>query len=304
MKEDPHHPLRHLEHPSSTVIHQHQDDTILARWLRHGVEQGPKFWFSLVGVVAAAIGLGLLANYLLHTESTTSQAWMDLTVARTSEQQLKVAETYPKSVPARWARLEAASMVFNQGFDQLPAHREAAAPLFKKAYELYSKVYEETAKSDPPVARLAAFGMARTLEASDDIKRAIAQYRLVASTFPGTDEAKGAEALAKALQNKKNVEFYEWLAGYKPSEMTLPPYGRGIIGNDIPPPGVSAGSVPSTDLPTNVFESDAAGLPAPPPPPTPAPSSGTTSPSATPPATPPADPGAPDAPKETEPRTF
>jgi hypothetical protein len=263
---DERHPPRQHEHPTATVIHQHEDETVLAGWLRRAMEQGPRFWILMVGMIAAALGLGILTNHWLSGKSTSSEAWLDLTLAKTSEEQLEVARNFPESVAARWAELEAATMVYNQAFDQLPMHRDAASPLFKKAYELFSQVYEKYSKVDPAVARFAAFGMARTLEASNDLKRAIEQYQLVATTWPGTEEARRAESLAKALQNKKSAEFYDWVAQYKPSEVTLPPFGRSIFGDDVPmpfaiPPGVTPGSVPATELPSDVFEPDSTATP-------------------------------------------
>jgi hypothetical protein len=316
MKEEAHHhpPVKHHEHATATVIHQHEDDTVLARWLRRGIEQGPKFWITLVGLIAGAAGVGVLVNYMLTRESTTAEAWMELAIARTAEQQLDVAKNFPESTAARWAELEAASHVFNQAFDALPNNRDAASPLFKRAYELYSKVYEKSAKTDPDVARLAAFGMARTLEASDDLKRAVEQYRFVATTWPGTDEAKQAAELSRALLNKRNVEYYEWLAKYKPPTMTLPPLGRGILGPDFPPPMQNpfpfrgaASPLPATELPADVFESNPAEPSRTPPPdsqvpPAPSPAQPGGAPASATPAPAPTAPGS--EPSKTEPPKF
>jgi hypothetical protein len=262
MKDEPHH-LQHSVEPSSTVIHHYEEDeTLLARWLRRGLEKGPKFWVFVGGCVAALIALTVLVSGLMMGKSEASQAWRELLEARTSDQQVKVADTYPKTEASRWALLEAASAVYNDGFNLQSTNRDASAPLLKKAYSLYEQVYQESVKIDEPVARRAAFGKARTLEASNDLSGAIAQYQSIAKTWPDTPEAKRAAALAKALQNSKNADFYTWLASYKPAEMTLPPLGKGTF--DFPPqyppaaadamPGVGVGSVPTSELPTNVFE--------------------------------------------------
>jgi len=272
------HSSRHADHPSSTVIHKYENEPILRGWVRRGVEKGSKFWIIVAAVCLGFVAILIIASNLLLSESPSKQAWMDLVLAKSSEQQAKVAETYPQSAAGRWALLESAGAMYNQAFELLTTKRDEASPLFKKAYELYSQAYKESEKADPDVARLAAFGMARTLEASlataksaqslgasDDLKRTIAQYDLVASKWPDTEEGKRAAKLAKALRDRKNLEFYEWLATYTPPVMTLPPRGRGFL-DDLPSPlgsspfpstGFGAGigeKTPSgSELPENVF---------------------------------------------------
>src|SRR6476660_8495328 len=108
MKEEPHH-LRHSVEPSPTVIHHYEEDeTLLARWLRRGLEKGPKFWVFAGGSVAALIALTVLVSGLMMGKSEASQAWRELLEARTSDQQVKVADAYPKTEASRWALLEAA----------------------------------------------------------------------------------------------------------------------------------------------------------------------------------------------------
>ncbi|HEV3165989.1 MAG TPA: tetratricopeptide repeat protein [Isosphaeraceae bacterium] len=280
----PPHP-RQADRPTTTVIHSYEEnETVLARWLRHGMEKGPKFWALLGGVVVVAIGLAVAANLLWAGDSSTAQAWLKLTEAQTRDQQIQVASEYPKSPAAGWALLEAAGAIYNEGFELQAANRDEASPLLKRAYSIYSQVAQGAGKNDPDLARLATLGMARTLEASNDLPRAIELYEKVASTWPGTPEAKEAEQLAKALKKSQNVEFYNWLATYKPPEVTLPPLGKGILdfpldpgvtggmigrppagGMSGPPPtgGVPAGSVPTPtttppssapELPENLFE--------------------------------------------------
>ena len=49
--------------PSTAVIHdEYADETQLARWLRRGMEKGPKFW----GLVAATVALATAVFYLVN----------------------------------------------------------------------------------------------------------------------------------------------------------------------------------------------------------------------------------------------
>jgi hypothetical protein len=280
MKDEPQSPLHRLDHPSPTVIHHPEDDeTILARWLRRGIEKGPRFWILLAGSIVAIVVLSVFLNGLLVGESESSKAWAELELARTPDEQEKVADAYRETVPGRWALLQAAGALYNEAFNDLPTGRDKAEPLLKRAYNLYADVYKEADKVDPVQARLAAMGMARSLEASNDLPRAIEQYRLVAKTWPDSEEGKRADRRARELERPENAEFYKWLADYKPPEMTLPPGGKGIFDlptghpplGDLPilPPsptpadsesgarstGPGTGTAPATDLPPDVFES-------------------------------------------------
>jgi hypothetical protein len=271
MKEEPHSLFRHAEHPAPTVIHNPDEkDTVLGTWVRHALAKGPIFWAVVGGMVAASIAAVVVANTFFAGGSPSEKAWMELALARTATQQAKVAEDHPHTEAARWALLEAAGSVYEDGLKQLSISRDVASPFLKRSFDLFSEVYEDSAKTDPKVARLAALGMARALEASGDVKRAVAQYKLVAANWPATDEAKQAERFAKLLSNKLAEEFYAWLATYKPQEVKLPPLGQGTfdLGNPMfpsgagLPAGMGAGGGMLPDLPENVFQSSPTPAPA------------------------------------------
>ena len=124
------------------------------------------------------------------------------------------------------ALLQAATETYNKGFRDLPANREAAEPLLRKARTQFEQVVKQSPK-DSPQARIAALGVARSLEAHNDLDKAIEQYELVAKTWPGSAEAKHAERLAQALRKPENVAFYKELYAFKPVEATIPPMGTG-----------------------------------------------------------------------------
>jgi len=246
--------------------HPEEKETLLAGWLRRALEKGPIFWVVIGTVFALAIATVVGLNWWATREVPNAKAWMELALARTSDQQTKVAEDHPHTEAARWALLEAAGSVYDDGFKRLTISRDVASPFLKRAYSLYSDVYAEAAKTDPVVARLAALGMARALEATGDLGGAVKQYKLVATTWPGSNEAEQAERYGRRLENKEGAEFYKWLATFKPPEMTLPPKGQGLF--DIPSlgidgslslPGFRPGALP--EMPENVFESPSAPAP-------------------------------------------
>jgi len=237
MKNEPASRTKHAVEHAPTVIHDpHEDDTLLARWLFRAMEKGPWFWLMVAGAAALAVAVLLLVNSLSGEDPAKSAAWDELLKAKDADAQEKVAEAFPKSPAAPWARLQAAGARFNEGVEKLATDRTAAAPLILKAHDQYKEVYDAAPK-DSPQARLAALGMARSLEAHNDLKDAVAQYRKVAADWPGTDEAALAARQAEALGKPENVDFYKQLYSYKPPERTIPPGGKGIFDALGMPPG-------------------------------------------------------------------
>jgi hypothetical protein len=149
---------------------------------------------------------------------------------------------------AGWALLQAAEARYQEAFNDLPANRDAALPLLTKAHDLFEQASQK-ADADPVCKRLAALGMARALEARGDLDAAIAQYESVAKNFPSTGEAARAEVLAKELRKPENQKFYQNFSTFKPTEMTLPPRGRGFLDN-LPPshPPIDGPVVPAPGL--------------------------------------------------------
>ena len=69
MKADTRPAVKHeFEHAEPALIHDpEQDMTILARWLHRGMQQGPRFWYLLGGVVVAVILVGTIVAVAVLT---------------------------------------------------------------------------------------------------------------------------------------------------------------------------------------------------------------------------------------------
>jgi tetratricopeptide (TPR) repeat protein len=252
MKDDTQAAPKHLiEHELPPDLHRHQDeDPLLAQWLRKAIDKGPVYWLVPGLIAAGGIALALAVGSWTSKPSANSSAWTDLMLANTPEEQIKVAGT--PGPAAGWALLQAAEARYQEAFNDLPANRDAALPLLNKAHDLFEQASQK-ADADPMCKRRAALGMARALEARGDLDAAIAQYEAVAKTFPSTAEASRAELLARELRKPENQKFYQNFAAYKPTEMTLPPRGRGFL-DSLPPshPPLDGPVVPAPgfDLPT------------------------------------------------------
>jgi hypothetical protein len=222
-----------LDHAIPTVIHNPEEDMpLLARWLRRAMANQVRFWSLIAGLVVVVTGLAIVSSGLSMGRSESDAAWSHLETAKTPSERVEIAREYPKTPAEQWALLQAATEFYNQGFTDLPANRDAALPALRKALDLFDEVARE-APRDSPQARAAALGSARTLEARNELDKAIKQYEKVASSWKGTPEATEARRLAEALRRPENREFYKELYAYKPVETTLPPMGQG--GLTLPP---------------------------------------------------------------------
>ncbi|WZO96146.1 hypothetical protein EP7_003130 [Isosphaeraceae bacterium EP7] len=231
MKDETQTPARHLyEHDQPTVVHHPEEDmTILGRWLYRGLEKGPIFWLFLVGSVLAFVAVVGFGNFLTTSQTGDVKAWDELAAAKTPEERIEIAKLHAGSAAAEWGLLQAANDLYLQGFGDLPNNRDAALPRLRKALDLYQQVAKETPITKP-AARIAALGVARTLEARNELAEAINQYKAVVSKFPDTLEADQAADVLKDLQRPDAADFYKQFYAYKAPQVTLPPGGDATLG--------------------------------------------------------------------------
>lgn len=251
MKDDLQH-ARHRPHEPAapTVIHHYEDDeTILARWLHRGMEKGAKFWTLLLGVGIAISALAYLASGLAAGRTEDQKAWLDLMLAKDPDEQVKVAESFPTTKAALWARFQAADGRYQEGLNDLPNNREAARPVLNQALDWFKQIVDD-APAGSPLKRLAAFGVARTLEARNELDDAIKQYEMIAKNpaWRGTAEALEAERRAAELRKPEAAAFYKEFYAYTPKSLTLPPGGREMLGLPAGHPDLNAPAVPAPPL--------------------------------------------------------
>ena len=243
MKDEPR-PIHELENAAPTVIHDPEEDmTILARWLHRGMEHGLKFWLLLIGSAIALLAVASLLGGLTMGSSENGRAWLDLIPAKTAEDQLKVAQSHPHTPVADWARLQAAFEEYRSGLEALtdPKQRDLLArPRLDKALDLFRQVARDAPK-DSTQARGAAFGVARTLEARNELAQAIKQYRYVAENYRTSPEGKQSVLLARALEDPENVAFYKELYAFKP------PTSSGSPGSTIPETASPSSTIPGVN---------------------------------------------------------
>jgi hypothetical protein len=261
-------PARHqFEHQVPTVIHGPEENMmVLARWTHRAMKDPVKFWGAIAAIVAGLLALVVLSNVVWTGSSANTEVWTKMESVKSPADRVQLAEEYPGSAAATWARLQAATEYYNQGFADLPNNRDVALPNLQKAVANFDEVTKEAPK-DSPQARAAAFGKARALEARNELPKAIEQYDLVVKTWPESAEAAEAKKLAAALKQPEAVAFYKELYAYSPTRVTLPPLSTQDFNMPLmPAPGFAKpGTLPAEASPAGLLPS----IPLPPPPPSP-----------------------------------
>ena len=271
MKHEPAPRTHSPDEPPATVIHHYEEDqTLLARWLSRAASKGPSFWILTVGCVAVVAAVGYFVNSLLATPSQASEGWQEMILASSTEDFQRLAETQSTSPVGPWAALQAASARYRDAVSRLPNERDAAAPILTQALEGFREVEKHAKADEPMLRRLAMMGVARTLETSDDLPGAIAEYEAIAKEWPDSSDGKGAAKRVSTLKDPKVIAFYKKFETYKarPGETTIGPRGTNrfemppghppVDGAIMPAPslldGVRAGAIETGELPRNVFQ--------------------------------------------------
>src|SRR5271157_1908598 len=261
-------PGRHqFEHQVPTVIHDPEENMmVLARWTHRAMKDPVKFWGAIAAIVAGLLGLVVLSNVVWTGSSANAEVWAKMESVKSPADRVQLAEEFPGSSAASYARLQAATEYYNQGFADLPNNRDVALPNLQKAVANFDEVTKEAPK-DSPQARAAVLGKARALEARNELPKAIEQYELVVKSWPESAEAGEAKKLAAALKKPEAVAFYKQLYAYSPTKVTLPPLGTQNLNMPLlPAPGsANPGSLPAEETPGGLLPS----IPLPPPPPSP-----------------------------------
>ncbi len=257
-----------FEHQVPTVIHDREENMmVLARWTHRAMKEPVKFWGAIAAIVAGLLGLVVLSNVVWTGSSANAEVWAKMDSVKSPAERVQIAEEFPGSAAAIWARLQAATEYYNQGFADLPNNRDVALPNLQKAVAHFDEVAKE-APEDSPQARAAALGKARALEARNELPKAIEQYELVVKNWPESAEAGEAKKLAAALKKPEAVAFYKQLYAYSPTKVTLPPLSTRDLNMPLMPAPGSAqpGSLQTEESPAGLLPS----IPLlPPPPPSP-----------------------------------
>jgi hypothetical protein len=220
-------PVRHqFDHEVPTVIHHPEEKmTALARLTRRILMEPGKYTTWALGILVVVLALVVASNWNTSSRTKSTEVWDKLFSPSKPEELSEFAKQHRGTVASEWVLLYAANEFYAKAMSDLPNNRDVAVSNLKKASDLYEQLAKEATK-DSFQARAAAMGLARCLESRNELARAIAQYELVASNWPGSAEAEQAKRLAESLKKPEAAAFYKELYAYSPPKFTLPPLGR------------------------------------------------------------------------------
>ncbi len=160
-----------FQHQVPTVIHDPEENMmLLARWTHRAMKNPTRFWGVIAAIVAGLLLLVVLSNLVGTGSSGNSEIWTKLDSVKSAADRAQLAEEYSSNAAATWARLQAATQYYNQGFTDLPNNRDVALPNLQKAIANFDEVLR-TAPKDSLQAQAAAIGKARRSKPGTSLPR-------------------------------------------------------------------------------------------------------------------------------------
>ena len=202
--------------------------TILARWVHRGMEQGPKFWYLLGGVVVVVV-----LDHDARQRPGAGAVVGRQGVERAERGARRPARRSRSPTPIRAARSPASPgsrRPPNTSSPPRATSRPTARPparSSRRRWSSSSKVDKEAPK-DSPEALAAAFGVARTLEARNELPEAIEAVQGRRLRLARHRRGQAGQALAERLRDPEVVAFYKELYTYKAPAASLPPGLSGL----------------------------------------------------------------------------
>ncbi len=198
----------------------------------------------LWGIIVAGFAAAAVIFWNRSSANTRSNAWTQLAASQSAEDYEAIADAFPRSEAAVWARLRAADMHLRQGISQSTSDRPTSTDELALAQKGFDSLLKDS--SVPAEVREQALnGLAITLESQSgsDTSDAIAAYEQLLKEFPQSRFAGFASDRIDALKTGRVQEFYAWFQAQnpKPSDMPLPQDG-GLKSGTIPGLGEPSGS--------------------------------------------------------------
>jgi hypothetical protein len=228
---------------AETHIHDPDADrTLLERWLRKMAAKGLNYWLTAaIVVLAVLLAAQWGSRFFNQRDESAAKAWTALFLTTSPDDLPKAAEAFGTSTAGAWAHYQAGTARYQEGMRNIPANREAAKPFLNQAFDEY-KTAADSAGDDTYLKRISTLGMARALEARNELTESAEMYEQISTDWPDTEEAKFAAKRAQQLRSPEAQSFYAQLYSFKVPDFGLPPRS-----GDSGATGVSPGSMP--DLP-------------------------------------------------------
>ena len=172
-------------------------------------------------ILALAAVLLVRAAWTWWSRSSTVEAaagWADMLGARQAEDFADVADQFPGTPVAAWARLGEGDGYLQRAVELSFTDRKASAGALKKSRDAYDRLLNKRA-TPGPVRERALFGVARLEEsvAGEDVSKAVAAWKKLLEEFPETVYKDMAAERIATLEDEHSRDFYAWFAKQEPS---------------------------------------------------------------------------------------
>lgn len=167
-------------------------------------------------VILIAIGIGV-ALWLNSGSSAERQGWEAMAGANSAADYANVADKFPGTNVAQWARLREGEAHFFSGLRLMFSDRDAGRSDIKKAEECFDKLVSDKATRDDVLERaLFELGGCRETLSGKNTDPAIETYDRLLKRFPGSMYHTAAEARVAALRTGSAEDFYAWFQSQNP----------------------------------------------------------------------------------------
>ncbi len=238
----------------------------LADWLGGSVETVKPYANVIFGVLLAVLIVVVGGTWWARqSQSQQTESWDAFYTALTSNNPVDLAtmaEDYPQSKAADWARVVAADMHLNAGCNQLFTNRADANIELDKAVEFFEEVLDKSQQR--VLLDRATYGLARTREAMGELDEAKVLYEKVTQNWSKGPFAEIAANRLKDLEQTGTLAFYDRFAKFdpKPAFSDLPGIpGAGPLFDDSsllgPDAVLDPSTLPTLDLKAMGMESEA-----------------------------------------------
>lgn len=167
-----------------------------------------------IAVLAIVIGFAVVRG---QSAATSKEAWKKLASATIPENFETVADDYPDTEIAAWAKVNQGRLSLQEGIRDAFQDRESSQRAFADAKGAYEAALGNPAAPEE-VREKALFGLATYEEAvsTGDTAAAIAAYQRLVDEFPNGGSRKYAAQRIETLQTDSAKEFYAWFSEQEP----------------------------------------------------------------------------------------
>lgn len=179
----------------------------------------------LIGVLAVTV---LAVGFLIWQRSSgtaSAEAWGKFAKAATADDYLTVADDFPNTTVAPWARLRAGEQFLNQGLRTATSDRKSTEDNLKQAQSAFESLLS-AAGTPPQIRERALYGLAVAREtlSTGDTTKAVEAYETLRNEFPTSPYANLAALRVADLKSESTQGFYAWFDKQprKPEERPKP----------------------------------------------------------------------------------